>query len=84
MPRLLMVREVARRLGVHENTVRNWERRGVLHAIRLPGSGFRRFQPDEVDRMWEEMTSHLAPADTGPVIEPRIPIGGEIIHGDLT
>ncbi len=33
------VRETARRLGVDENTVRNWEKRGLLRAIRLPGSG---------------------------------------------
>lgn len=51
----LNVRETARILGVHENTVRNWEARGIIVAIRLPGSGFRRFPPDEVERMRSEM-----------------------------
>ena len=32
------VRETAKRLGVHENTVRNWERSGVLRGFRLPGA----------------------------------------------
>lgn len=36
------VREAARLLGVHENTVRAWVDAGWLTARRLPGSGFRR------------------------------------------
>ncbi len=82
--RFLNVRETAEWLGVHENTIRNWEKRGLLHAVRLPGSGFRRFDAAEVDRMWKDMTSHLAPADTGPVLEPATPIRGQIVHRDLT
>ena len=34
---LLNVRDTARMLGVHENTVRNWEARGLLRAVHLPG-----------------------------------------------
>lgn len=55
------VRDAARQLGVHENTVRNLERRGELKAVRLPGSGFRRFRKEDVDRMREEMFSQFAP-----------------------
>jgi excisionase family DNA binding protein len=52
---LLSVREAARRLGVHENTVRNWANQGILHPIQLPGSsGFRRFDPDEIDLIAEQ------------------------------
>jgi hypothetical protein len=44
------VREAARRLGVHENTVRNWANRGILHSVTMPGpSGFQRFDPEEVN-----------------------------------
>ena len=81
--RFLNVRETAERLGVHENTIRNWEKHGLLHAVRLPGSGFRRFDPAEVERMWRDMTSNLAPADTGPILEPAAAIRGRILHGDL-
>ena len=35
---LVNVREAAARLGVHENTIRNWEAKGILRAIHLPGS----------------------------------------------
>lgn len=80
---ILSVRETAQRLGVHENTVRNWEKRGLIRAMRLPGSGFRRFEVEEVERLRKEMLEQLAPADTGPVVEPRQDVGkGRIIHGD--
>jgi excisionase family DNA binding protein len=78
----LNVRETARRLGVHENTVRNWEKRGLLPAIRLPGSGYRRFRFEDVERLRQEMLTQLAPADTGPVVEPRRPVRDRIVHGD--
>jgi excisionase family DNA binding protein len=78
----LNVRETARRLGVHENTVRNWEKRGLLRAIRLPGSGYRRFRVEDVERLRQEMLTQLAPADTGPIIEPRGPVRGRIVHDD--
>lgn len=45
------MRETARRLGVHENTVRNWVRSGLLSDARVPGSRFHRFRADEVDRL---------------------------------
>lgn len=66
------VRQTANELGVHENTVRNLERRGQLKAIRLPGSGFRRFRKEDVDRMRHEMWSQFAPDQTMPT-ERRTP-----------
>jgi len=79
MPKtMLTVRDTARLLGVHENTVRNWEQRGLLRAARLP-SGFRRFDPVEVEKLRAEI---FAPAVEGPVMErPRRP-RGRFVHGD--
>lgn len=48
---LLNVRETARRLSVHENTVRNWARQGVLPDARVPGSRFLRFRAADVERL---------------------------------
>lgn len=48
---LLGVRETARRLGVHENTVRNWAKEGLLHPARMPGSRYQRFPENEVTRV---------------------------------
>lgn len=81
-PELLNVRETARRLGVPENTVRNWERRGLLRAVRLRASGFRRFDAEAGGPDLEG--NDLAPADEGPVVEPRLPVRGTIVQGDLS
>jgi excisionase family DNA binding protein len=75
------VRDTAKHLGVHENTVRNWETTGVLRGFRLPGSGFRRFRREDVERMRQEMLDTYAPMteidDTMPVVS------GQVIDGDL-
>jgi excisionase family DNA binding protein len=68
----LNVRESAKQLGVHENTVRNLEKRGQLKAVRLPGSGFRRFRKQDIERMRQEMWSQFAP-DTHMPAERREP-----------
>lgn len=68
----LNVRQTAERLGVHENTVRNLEGRGELKAVRLPGSGFRRFRKEDIERMRHEMWSQFAP-DVAMPSESRRP-----------
>jgi putative resolvase len=80
---LVSVREAAARLGVHENTVRNWESKGILRAIHLPVSHYRRFELSEIERMAREMRAHLAPADEGYTIEPSASAKRKIVHGDL-
>jgi excisionase family DNA binding protein len=67
----LNVRQVAAALGVHENTVRNMNKDGRLPAIRLPGSGFRRFRPEDVERMRREMWEQFAPATEMPTTMRR-------------
>ena len=72
----------ARALGVHENTVRNWEERGLLRAVRLPGSGFRRFAAADVERLRAEMFEQLAPATEGPIVNPGRERSGRLVFGD--
>jgi excisionase family DNA binding protein len=57
----LNVRDTAKTLGIHENTVRNLEKKGELRAVRLPSSGFRRFRKADIERMRDEMWSQFAP-----------------------
>ncbi len=80
----LNVRDTARALGVHENTVRNWEERGILRAIRLPGSGYRRFSAADVERLRTEMFEQLAPATEGPVVNAGRKRSGRLVFGDAT
>lgn len=51
---LLTISEAADRLGVHQKTLRSWADKGLVPYVKLP-SGYRRFDPDEVDRMAEDM-----------------------------
>jgi hypothetical protein len=87
MPRtkeLLNVRDTARMLGVHENTVRNWEERGILRAVHLPGSGYRRFAAADIERLRAEMFEQLAPATEGPVVNAGRKRHGRLVFGDAS
>ena len=65
--RMMTVRATARALGVHENTIRRWEQHGILRAVRLPGSGFRRFSEDQVNDLARAMHASVIgyPSDPG-------------------
>jgi excisionase family DNA binding protein len=52
---LIKIREAARQLGVHENTIRNWVEQGKLQFVRLPGSGYRRVDARDVARLQQAM-----------------------------
>jgi excisionase family DNA binding protein len=81
MKEFLNVRETADQLGVHENTVRNWEKSGVLRGIKLPGSGFRRFPKEEIERMRREMLESYAPATELPDVDRDVE--GDVADGEL-
>jgi hypothetical protein len=81
---LLNVRDTARALGVHENTIRNWEARGLLRAVHLPGSGFRRFAVHDIERLRAEMFEQFAPATEGPVVNAGRKRQGRLVFGDAT
>lgn len=56
--------DVARQLGVHEDTVKRWAGSGKLRALRTPG-GWWRFSQDDVDAFVDAKTQH------GGEIEPE-------------
>jgi excisionase family DNA binding protein len=62
----LTLKEASRRLGVHPNTLRNWEQQGVIQLIRLPGSRYRRVPVSEVERLAAQMHGQQA----GVRVEP--------------
>jgi DNA-binding transcriptional MerR regulator len=47
----LAPREVARRCGVSADTLRHYERKGVLPRPARTGNGYRRYPPETVDRV---------------------------------
>ena len=57
----LTLREASRTLSVHEQTLRNWSRRGLIRLVRLPGSGHRRVPVEEVKRLQAQMARPESP-----------------------
>ena len=55
--RMLTTTEAARYLSVHPNTVRRWEKQGLLPAYRLGTRGDRRFLREDMDRFLNGSTS---------------------------
>lgn len=54
MAKLLSIGEAADELGVSQQTLRGWEKKGLIKPIKLP-SGYRRYTEEEIDRMKREM-----------------------------
>lgn len=48
MGSMLTVREVARLLHIHPNTLRRWSNQGLIKAYRITPRGDRRFQRQEI------------------------------------
>lgn len=63
-PPYLTLKRAAQILGVHEQTLRAWERQGLIRLARLPRSGYRRVPAEEVERL---QTAMLARA-TDPAV----------------
>ena len=54
---LLTVREVARLLHIHSNTVRRWSDRGLIRAYRISRRGDRRFKRADIARFLVELNA---------------------------
>jgi len=58
MSDMLTVREVARLLHVHPNTLRRWSNKGRIRAYRITPRGDRRFKREDIVRFLAELNSH--------------------------
>jgi len=66
----LTLKRAAQRLGVHEQTLRSWEKRKIIRMVRLPGSGYRRVPVEEVERLEGEMQAEPETRSVGVRMEP--------------
>lgn len=48
---LLTLSEVSRMLKVHPNTLRSWDEKGILRAVRFGIRGDRRYKKSEVEKL---------------------------------
>jgi excisionase family DNA binding protein len=69
MTSYLTLKRAARRLGVHEQTLRTWERHGLIRMVRLPGSGHRRVPVAEIERLQGAMSA--TPTNSVRLVPPR-------------
>jgi excisionase family DNA binding protein len=58
MGNMLTVKEVARLLHVHPNTLRRWSNSGRIRAYRITPRGDRRFRREEITRFLAELNAH--------------------------
>ena len=58
MSDMLTIREVARLLHVHPNTLRRWSNAGRIKAYRITTRGDRRFKREEIAHFLAELNSH--------------------------
>ena len=54
---MLTVKEVARLLHIHSNTVRRWSDRGIIRAFRITRRGDRRFRREDIARFLSELNA---------------------------
>jgi len=54
---MLTVKEVARLLHVHPNTLRRWSKNGRIRAYRIAPRGDRRFKREEIVRFLAELNA---------------------------
>lgn len=64
------INEVAEILGVHQNTLRNWEKRGIIKPARLPG-GYRRYSTSDINKVLSPQGKPLLIPRTYPFPKKR-------------
>jgi len=53
LPELLTLARTAEILSVHPNTLRKWDKKGILKAVRFGERGDRRFKKEDVMKLLE-------------------------------
>jgi excisionase family DNA binding protein len=51
LPDILTLKQACELLNCHPNTLRNWDRKGVLKAIRFGSRGDRRYRRTDIEKL---------------------------------
>ena len=59
LPDLLTIGQVSELFGIHQDTLRNWEKEGILVPLRIGSRKDRRYRPHDIEVIIEKMGSRL-------------------------
>jgi excisionase family DNA binding protein len=54
IPELLTLKQASEILQVHPNTLRDWDKKGILKAVRIGQRGDRRYKKEDIKKLMEE------------------------------
>lgn len=53
IPKLLTLKQACELLQVHPNTLRNWDKKGILKAVRIGERKLRRYRKEDLMKLTE-------------------------------
>ncbi len=78
-PELLSISQVAEIFNIHPDTLRNWEREGILVPLRAGKRGDRKYRPQDIEAIVDKMGSKL----TLPQLEAFLWKSADILRGKI-
>ncbi|MCC6290848.1 type I restriction-modification system subunit M [Candidatus Nomurabacteria bacterium] len=79
MPELLSISQVAEIFSIHQDTLRNWEKEGILVPLRAGKRGDRKYRPQDIQTIVDKMGSKL----TLPQLEQFLWKSADILRGKI-
>lgn len=79
MPELLTIGQVAEIFSIHPDTLRNWEKEGILVPMRSGPRGDRKYRPQDIQVIVDKMGSKL----TLPQLERFLWTSADILRGKI-
>lgn len=79
MPNLLAIGQVSKIFGIHQDTLRNWEKDGILVPLRVGKRKDRKYRPQDIERIIEKMGSKL----NLPQLEQFLWRSADILRGKI-
>ena len=79
LPELLSISQVAEIFSIHQDTLRNWEKEGILVPLRVGKRGDRKYRPQDIESIVDKMGSKL----TLPQLESFLWKSADILRGKI-
>ena len=79
LPELLTISQVAEIFSIHQDTLRNWEKDGILVPLRVGKRGDRKYRPQDIETIVDKMGSKL----TLPQLESFLWKSADILRGKI-